>query len=203
MTLRIWAIKLGELKPLSRAGLLLLGARCAMRVEPWLPPDAGPLWSRGLEHVVGAAFSAADADAAAKLRRALSDRGAIASNALAATDVPLGRCMNYATQTLARAIDATCLDDGAPIKKAIIETAKYSASIAGVLAHAGRVVVPSGVSAVDAACVAMWDAIRADISVLAGASSALENADDRVRALRECAAQWAGGVPVWVTRQDD
>jgi hypothetical protein len=201
VTLRIWAIKLGELKPLPRAGLILLGARCAMRVEPWLPPDTRALWSRGLEHVVGSAFSEADTGAAATLRRDLSDRGALASNALATTDEPLGRCMNYATQTLARAIDATRLDGGVLMKKAIIEAAKLSASIAGVLAHAGRVDVPSGAAAVDVACVAMWDAIRADIPVLAGTSSTLKGADDRVLALRDCSPLWVGDVPRWVTTQ--
>jgi hypothetical protein len=201
MTLRIWVIKSGELDPLSRADLLLLGARCAMRVEPWSPRDTRALWSLGLEHVVASAFSEAEAGAASTLRRGLSDRGASACNALASTDEPLGRCTNYATQTLARAIDATCLGVGAPMKKAIVETAKLSASIAGVLAHAGRIDAPAGADAVDVACLAMWDAIRADIRALAGASSSLESAEDRSLALRECAPLWVGDVPRWVTSQ--
>ena len=107
--------------------------------------------------------------------------------------------MNYATQTLARAIDATSLDVGLPMKKMIIETAKLSASIAGVLAHAGRIDVPPGADAVDVACVAMWDAIRADIPVLAGGTSDFKNAKERVQALRACAALWVGSASGWAT----
>ncbi|NUP06286.1 MAG: hypothetical protein HOW73_09535 [Polyangiaceae bacterium] len=106
--------------------------------------------------------------------------------------------MNYATQTLVRAIDAAGIDGAAPAKKAIIEAAKLSASIAAVLAHAGRIDVAPGSSALDVACVAMWDAIRADIPVLAEASSTVEGADDRVRALRDCSPLWVGDVPRWV-----
>ena len=202
MTLRIWAIKLSEIKPLSRERLLLLGARCAMRVEPWLPPDTETLWSRGLEHVVASAFSESDPADAATLRRRLSDRGAIACDSMQSVDKTLGECMSYTTQALARAIDATTLDFGAPMKKAIIEAAKLSASIAAVLAHAGRVDVPPGADAVDVACVAMWDAIRADIPFLAGGRSDFKNAEDRVRALRDCAAFWVGRAPGWASRPD-
>jgi len=201
MTLRIWALKIGELKPLEREGLLLFGARCAMRVEPWLAPGGKVLWSRGLEHVVASAYSEADPKAAAALRRELSDRGAVASNNLATTDETLGRCMNYATQSLARAIDVTCIDEMPAMKKVIIETAKLSASIAGVLAHAGRVDVQAGGDPVDVACTAMWNAIRADVAVIVGASARLKSAQNRVQALHECAPLWLDGVPRWVTTQ--
>jgi len=201
MTLRILAIKRSEIKQLSRERLLLLGARCAMRVEPWLPPDTETMWSRGLEHVVASAFSESDPADAPTLRRRLSDRGVIACDSMRFVDKTFGECMSYTTQALARAIDAT-LDFGAPMKKAIIEAAKLSASIAAVLAHAGRVDVPPGVDAVDAACVAMWDAIRADIPVLAGRQADLKNAEDRVRALRDCAPFWVGRAPDWAKRPD-
>ncbi|HEY6477888.1 MAG TPA: hypothetical protein VI456_15030, partial [Polyangia bacterium] len=79
--------------------------------------------------------------------------------------------------------------------------AKLSASIAGVLAHGGRIDVPSGADAVDVACGAMWDAIRADLGILAGTISTLKSADDRVRALRDCSALWVGDVPRWATTQ--
>ena len=202
MTLRIWAIKRSEIKQLSRERLLLLGARCAMRVEPWLPPNTESMWSRGLEYVVASAFSESDPVDAATLRRQLSDRGAIASNRISSVDKRLGECMNYTTQALAHAIDATTLDFGAPMKKAIIDAAKLSASIAAVLAHAGRVDVPPGADAVDVACVAIWDAIRADIPVLAGGQSDFKNAEDRVRALRDCAPFWVGRAPDWAKRPD-
>jgi hypothetical protein len=200
MTLRIWAIKPTELKQLPRERLLLLGARCAMRVEPWRPADTETAWSRGLEYVVASAFSESDPGAGATLRRTLSDWGAIACNAMSSVDQALGQCMNYAMQTLARAIDATSVDFGAPMKKVIVEVAKLSASIAAVLAHAGRVKVPPGADPVDVACVAMWDAIRADIPVLADGASDFKNAEDRVQALRDCSALWVGGVPSWALR---
>jgi len=60
MSLRVWALKPGELKPLSRAGLVLLAARCALRVEPcffvwWVdaPAKARSAWSDGLDTHVG------------------------------------------------------------------------------------------------------------------------------------------------------
>ena len=74
-----------------------------------------------------------------------------------------------------------------------------SASIAGVLAHAGRVVVPIGKDPVEVACLAMWDAIRADIPVVATVASDLETAKHRVAALRKCAPLWFDGMPDWAT----
>lgn len=201
MTVREWALKVGELKPLSRGGLLLLTARCAIRVEPWLPPGADALWHEGLTHVAAAAFNdPAPSKPAAILARELSNRGAAACNLLTATDEPLGRCMNYAASTLAVAVEATSLDAGPTLKRAVIASAKMSASIAGVLAHAGRVRVATGEDPVAIACVAIWDAIRADITAVAGAIPELEVASDRIRALREHAALWVDGPPDWASR---
>lgn len=201
MSLRALALRVGELKPLQRSGLLLFGARCAMRVEPWLPTRAEPLWSRGLEQVMAAAFSEVDDAAVATLRRQVSDCGAVACNRLAPTDEPLGRCMNYATQTLARVLEATVLEAATPLKKAIMDAAKLSASIAAVLAHAGRVVAPAGADPVDAACTAMWETIRTDIPLVAGALSEVEHAQDRIGALRNRGPLWVGEVPDWVATQ--
>jgi len=201
MSLRVWALKVGELRPLSRAGLLLLSARCAMRVEPWLPPGMGALWQDGLEQVASAAFEMpARSNPATTLARALSNRGAQACHRLAPTDEPLGRCMNYATQTFAAAVEASALEAGPALKKAVIDSAKLSASVAGVLAHAGRIRVPTGQDPVDVACVAMWDAIRADIPMLAAVTSELETATSRVQALRELAPLWPGRAPAWARR---
>jgi hypothetical protein len=201
MTLRVWALKIGELRPLSRGGLLLLTVRCAMRVEPWLPPGLDALWLDGFEHVASTAFEMpARSNPATTLARALSNRGAEACNRLAPTDEPLGRCMNYATQTLAAAVRAAGLEAGPVLKKAVIDSAKLSASVAGVLAHAGRVRVATGNDPVAVACVAMWDAIRADIPVLAAVTSELGTAANRVQALRELAPLWPGRAPAWVRR---
>jgi len=149
---------------------------------------------------VNSAFSVTDSEPIAKLRRDLSDRGAMACNELATTNEPLGRCMNYTTQILASALDAIALDDASALKKEVIQAAKLSASIPAILAHAGRIEVPSGSSAVDVACVTVWDAIRADIAAVANAVPAIERAEDRVLALTKCAPLWPGEVPAWVTQ---
>jgi len=52
VSLKVWALKPAEVKTLDREGLLLLAARCALRVEPWTPREAARYWSRGLELLV-------------------------------------------------------------------------------------------------------------------------------------------------------
>ncbi len=183
---------------MSRSGLLLFAARCAMRIEPWVPDGATAFWSSGLRHVITAAFEPTTTTAAGtRLARELSDRGAMACNALATTDEPLGRCYNYATQTLVTAVEACGVEALPSLKKAIITTAKCSAAIPAVLAHAGRVRVPKGADPVERACVTMWDAIRADIAAVAAAVSAIERAKNRPRTLHACAALWIGTRPAW------
>ena len=145
MSLRIWALKIGELKPLSRGGLLLLSARCAMRVEPWLPQCVDALWREGLEYVTTAAF------------------------------------------------------DEPALKKAIINSAKLSASIPAVLAHAERIVVPTGQNPVEIACLEMWNAIRVDILAVAKATLDIEAAKDRINSLRTCAPLWVDRTPTWAS----
>jgi len=201
MTLRVWALKNGELKPLSRSGKILLTARCAMRVEPWMPPRMITLWRKGLKHVVTNGLNGHEcAVSAPTLAREISDRGAIACNRLEATDEPLGQCMSYAASTLAESIEASMLSSGPTLKKAVIHCAKLSASIAAILAHAGRVKVPRQQDPVELACVEMWDAIRADISTIATASTKIESARNPVRALRESSSLWPGVMPKWALR---
>jgi hypothetical protein len=200
MSLRIWAIKIGELKPLSRGGLLFLSVRCAMRVEPWLPKGVTTLWREGLEYVATAAFDRpTNSDVARDLARELSDRGAAACNRLQVTDEPLGQCMNYTTLTLATAVEAASLDAGPALKKAVIDSAKLSASIPAVLAHAKRIIAPPGQDPVEVACLAIWNAIRADIPSVAVATSELETAKDRIGSLRRCAPLWVGRTPTWAS----
>lgn len=187
MSVKLWALKVGELRPLGDHALLFLAARCAMRVEPWLPAGAKADWKRGLEAVCRGGGASSD------LGRALSDRGAVACNRLAATDEPLGRCMNYSTQTLCAALEAAGSADRATRCKRVIDAAKYASSIGAVLAHAGRVSAPRGTDAVTFACTAMWDAIRSDIAAVAGAPSGVTPA-----ALRTLAPLWSAGKPRWV-----
>jgi hypothetical protein len=171
-----------------------------MRVEPWLPPGTDALWRKGLGYVATAAFDKpARSKAAMTLADELSERGTIACNRLEVTDAPLGRCMSYTTQTLATAIEATNLDVGPALKKAVIDAAKLSASIAAILAHAKRIVVPSGQDPVDVACLAIWNSIRADIPAVAVATAELEAAKDRIAALRKCAPLWVGRTPAWAS----
>lgn len=185
--MRVWAIKPGELKPLSRSGLLLLAAR---------PPGAEAPWSDGLEHLARAASG--ERAGATALARELRSRGARACDQLAASDEPLGRCMNYATSALSAGVEAVALDARPALVKAVIDAAKMTGSIAGVLAHAGRVPASMGVDPVELACTTTWSAIRADIAVVAAARTSLGS----VRALRELAPLWADGVPTWVPEGD-
>ena len=201
MTLREWAVKPGELKPLSRSALLLFSARCAMRVEPWIPEGATALWADNLAFLVGAAFAGPpDAVDLASRRRAISTCGATARNTLAATDEPLGRCMSYATSTLATALVAAAAADRPTVLKRTIDAAKQSAAIAAVWAHAGRIAAGAdGADAVTLACTTTWAEIRRDIAPLAALAAALEASEDRVQALRELAPLWTGVAPSWAT----
>ena len=198
MGLREWAVKPGELRPLARSGLILLSARCAIRVESWLPDGAKPLWTESLAFVVNAAFEGPHPPADVVRRGvALSNLGALASNRLARTDAPLGRCMNYATGTLATAISTTSVDDRASVLERVVQAAKESASIPAVWAHAGRVHPGDDVDAVELVCTTVWAAIRSDVAPVAAGLSAIEASRDRVHALRALAPLWPGGAPAW------
>jgi hypothetical protein len=211
MSVKEWAIKLGELKPLakSRAGLILLAVRCAMRVEPWMPPKASKSWPEGLAYAVKTAFlepvplplraSLTVKGHQVTLARDLANFGV---DAFAdAKDEPLGRCMHYAGVTLAPAVEATSMAMGPALKKKVIEAAKMSSGVPAVLAHAGRIKVPKGKDPVEVACVAIWDAIRADISAVAAAVTKIETAKNPVKALGDCAPLWPQGAPGWAKRR--
>ena len=178
MTVPMWAIKPGELKGLSGPRLVLLAARCATRAEscafalwPEAPATTRPHWTKAIALVVAAArASKAPAKAIASHARAVQEDGARGCNRLDATDAPRGQCINQATNVLASAIDAARAPERAAQVKAVIEAAKHTASIAAVLAHAGRVPKPRGVTdVVDHACVTVWTAIRADVAALLAA----------------------------------
>ncbi len=198
MSLRQWAVKPGELRALSRSGVMLFSARCAIRMEPWLPSSATKVFAKELLFLVDAAFGEPVAVGVLRKRAgALSDLGASACNKLAKTDEPLGICMNYATSTLVTALEAATSDDRKDAVKVALVCAKLSASIPAVWAHAGRVRAPAGVDPVDLACDAVWDAIRADIEPVAAHTADIEHAKDRVKALRAVAPSWRGRAPRW------
>ncbi len=184
-----WALKPGRLKPLSREGLLLLAARCAMRVEPWRPPGQDDLWQENLDFVVAAAGqNPTDLEEARRRMRRLSDAGALSSHQ--AGDEPLGRCHNYAACTLAEAVKATSLEARPALVKTTIDTAKLSVSIFAVWAHAGRVEVPEG-DPVEVACTTAWSAIAGDVEILAP----LTDKSFSVGALRDRAPLWPTHYP--------
>lgn len=150
MSVRAWAIKPGELKPLSAEARVAFLVRCSQRVEPWVPKRAKKSFREGL-----AALAAGRRDEV--LATELQNLGAAASNALDGD--PLGECHNYATLVLSSALLAETTKD-------IIEVAKFVGSIAAVLAHAGLTKEPLDVVAVE-----MWDSIRGDARVLADGGS--------------------------------
>ncbi|MEM9159090.1 MAG: hypothetical protein AAGB46_08575 [Verrucomicrobiota bacterium] len=195
MNLKAWAIKLRDLKQLSRTGLLSLGYRCALRVEPWIPPDSAALWNRGLEYVVKSIRSGVNDSSAGQLTRQLSDCGAIACNETSRIDETLGRCMNYATLTLALTIDATSIKEDKELKKVIIDIAKHSASIPAILGHANRVVAPTGEDPVDHASISVWDLIRADIQRIEKISDM-----SSIKDLRDLRDIWADGGFEWCSQ---
>jgi hypothetical protein len=198
MSLREWAVKPAELRALSRSGMMLFCARCAMRVEPWVPKSATKLFAQEVAFVVDAAFAAPfDKGALRKREIALGDLGVTAFNDLKDTDAALGRCMSYATQTLATALDAATTDDRKVALNVAISSAKLSASIPAVWAHAGRVHARDGRSAVDLACTSAWAAIRSDIAAVEARLPNVERAQDRVKALRAIARLWPGRAPAW------
>lgn len=202
MSVRGWAIKPGELKPLDRRGRLLFAARCAVRVEPWVPESALRSWQAGLASLVNHASSEPRAAADVKREaRALGDQGARAQNAHEAIDGPSASAFGYAVATLTEAIAATALPAGTELTKQVILSAKMAASIAALMAHAGRAGAPvgsAGADIVEAAAVTTWGAMRADIPLLAALVQAAPEALD-VATLRELGPLWPGlrEAPPW------
>jgi hypothetical protein len=200
MGLAAWAIKSSELRPLSDAGLLLFAARCAMRIEPWRPAGMKRLWSDGLSVLTSAARGEPVApEQATSLRRAISNRGAIACTDIQSSDEPLGRCMNYATGALALGIDATRTPNRAKRVAIVGMAAKHAGSIPAVLAHAGRVRGKSGEDPVESACLFLWRAMRGDIPLLARTEPHLLalGSKSAVRALAAVGPLWPSRPPAW------
>jgi len=83
MSLKVWALKPGELKRLDRGGLVLLAVRCSLRVEPWVPPSAAKTFAYALREIAKAAFAPPlDESSISSLRRELSNLGTSACNSL-------------------------------------------------------------------------------------------------------------------------
>ena len=197
MTIRAWAIKRSELKPLSRSGLILFAVRCALRVEPWVP--MGTVWRDGLRIATDGAFAE---PTAAKSRsahaRAVSDEGARHANRLHGTaSEDLGRCANYATSTLAIAVEMNGETDAKKLVDLAMAAAKHAGSIGPVRAHAGRIVASNGTDVVALVATAAYDAMRGDIGLLVTGTARVEKATDRVKELRALGPLWPDGPPAW------
>lgn len=52
MSLRLWAIRPSELRPLNRTGLMIFAVRCCLRVEAFAPPSLGDRWTDGLRRAL-------------------------------------------------------------------------------------------------------------------------------------------------------
>lgn len=194
MTLKLWAVRPGELRRLERGPRLIWAARCALRVEAWRPPGLDATWEAGLRTLVAAAFAEPGAVAVAALARALGDQGAVACNRRDGTpEEARGRCMNYAASTLRGALEATALADGPALAKAVIDVAKAAGSIPAVLAHAGETHAPKGADAVEFAARALWDCMRTDLAACRSIVAPTTVAD--VRAL---APLWPSGARAWL-----
>jgi hypothetical protein len=201
VSLKLWAIKPGELGPLDRAGLLLFASRCVLRVEPWWPATAVERAGTAIATMVATAKSGAPLAAAAArtLGRKLSELGAMACNAPPTSNQLRGRCHNYAMQALVAALDAAAAAERPGIVKAVIDAAKLAASIPAILGHAGRVseTPPPGQDAVELAATTTWAAMRADIWLIASQAGAITRAPDPVSALRALGEMWPAGAPSW------
>jgi hypothetical protein len=199
MGLSAWAIKPSELRRLSDAGLLFFAGRCAMRIEPWRPAGMARLWSGGLSVLMSAARGEPmSGKKTTSLRRAISDRGAKACNDLeSSSEEPLGRCMSYATGTLALAIDAALTPHRAPRVELVQQAAKHAGSIPAVLAHAGRVRARKGEDPVDSACLLLWNSMRSDISLVAESERSVLVSRSPLRALVEVGPLWPSRPPAW------
>jgi hypothetical protein len=177
VTVRAWALKLGDLKPLDREGRLRLAARCALRVEPWVAPSDHGLWQEQLAFALGGtAGEPLDPAEAGRRQRLLADAGARSCNRLAATDEPLGRCHGYALLPVSELLAACACPSGPALNKHVIDAAKYAASISAVLAHAGRTAVPTASGApVDVVTPAFWEEVRADVARVATPAPTLDD----------------------------
>ena len=129
----IGALRPSELKKLDRAKLLLLGARCALRVKPWvLAQDFSP-WDRGMSFLLLAIDKAPLAADASTEMKSMIELSAV--NRPSATDEVALRCSNYAISTLASAIEVAAYELSPGLVKGIIATAKLSASVFTSRAH--------------------------------------------------------------------
>lgn len=207
MTVAAFVLRPSEVSSLDVAGLLLLSARVALRVQPWLPRGADLLADRALDRVVAAARGAPLARATFnELHARISYLGARAAN----VDAVDGYRNNYAALAVCNALIATQQTERKPLVKAIVDGAKYACSIAAGLAHDKRVTeaAPEQSTLVDFVCERTWSQIRRDIALIGALAPTADKRDANpgaasleaitdARALRELAPLWDDPGPSW------
>lgn len=207
VTVATFVLRPSELSSLDVAGLLLLSARVALRVHPWLPREAEPWADRALDSVVAAARGAPLARAKFnELHARLSASGARAANA----DAVDGRWRNYAAIAVCSALIVTQQTERKPLVRAVIDAAKFACSIAAGLAHEKRVTEapPEQSTLVDFVCERTWSQLRRDIALIAAvartAGERYANPEARsldaitdAHALRALAPLWDEPSPSW------
>lgn len=190
MSLKVWQLRPTELRPLGTEALLVLGARSALRVEPFVEREALATWKNAFALLLA---PAPDGAALGKMEKLLGALGARAANARAgARPEALGRCMNHATSALAAlcALAAAPVAEVAAYRKGIADAVMYAGSIPALVAHAG--LVPGSVPELAGP---YWSAVRSDLPVLAS----LANLPATKGALAKVAPLWPEGPPLWLS----
>lgn len=137
---KLWSLTATQLKPLDAAALLVFALRNARRTARWLHDEDASRCDEIAAFVLASSRSApSDAAAARKLVRLVSDASAARVNAARGDDEARARASNYAASALSAAVDAALAAERPARVKAVIDAAKYCASLGISLAHAGLV----------------------------------------------------------------
>lgn len=192
-----WSLTKTQLKPLSDAGLLLFALRNSRRSALWWR-DAD---RKKLDEAEGFVCSVANggeptkADLARSLVRAARDASAARINAAKGREEALARAAGLAIYTVEAAVEAANAPDRAARAKAVIDGAKYCASLVISLAHAGLVRErPAQGDVVSLVGDAVWAVIHRDIALVAVSGGALATVNE----VEAMGALW-DGEPSWAS----
>lgn len=198
----IGALRPGELKRLDRARLLLLGARCALRVKPWLLARSLPAWGKAMSFLLLAIDQAPPAvDASAEMKSLLET---LAFSQCSIDDKVTIKCNSYAVSTLASAIEVAPLELSPGLIKGIVSTAKLSASVFTSRAHAKVSTGDQTISFVDEVIEAVWNTIRTDIELVSKAPlrPSTLHSERQSSLLTQVGPLWPEGEPSWSMPED-
>jgi hypothetical protein len=179
-------LKARDLKPLSDAQLLVLGARFALRVAPWCPLGGEKAWDKGMADLIAACGGAAlSGTLVRKHVQVISKHGALGSYSSAPE--PMWRSRSQAGWALSYALQATQLSARKDRWKEVVKAGKHAASVFAVQAHAGRLPLADALSF-------PWAAARADVPLIVGSVMPATLVD-----LEAIGPLWPGGEPEWAT----